>query len=404
MIRYRYRATDEGGAIHAGELTATSPDDLEARLARIGLMLIRHQSLNEGGGMNRLFWRREVSRRGLLLFCLHLEQVLRAGVPLLTGLGDFRDHVADRRMRVITAALIEDLHGGATLSEALEHHPRAFDPLFVRLVHMGERTGQLPTLLQSLAETLKWEDERHTRLRRMLIHPAIVGTAIGGLILFLMLFLVPKLLELIASLNETPPWHTRALIAMAGFVGDWWPLLPVLPVLLLIGLRMARVTSPTLRGRVDAALFSLHVIGPLIKKTIQARLAHALALLLEAGIPLPEALTLCGGLTDRQPLRDALEATRNHLLNGERIADAFANARLFPPILENMIRAGEASGAPAKGFRHIGYFLDREIQEGIGRLEQLTEPLLTLILGGMMGWVILSVLGPLYDLIARMGS
>ncbi|MBF0263475.1 MAG: type II secretion system F family protein, partial [Magnetococcales bacterium] len=383
MIRYRYRATDEKGAIHAGELTATSPDDLEARLARLGLMLIRHQTLEGGGGIERLFWRREVSRRGLLLFCLHLEQVLRAGVSLLNGLADFRDHVADRRMRVITAALIEDLQGGATLSEALEHHPRAFDPLFVRLVHMGERTGQLPNLLQSLAETLKWEDERRTQLRRILIHPTIVGTAIVGLILFLMLFLVPKLLELIASLNEIPPWHTRALIAVAGFVGDWWPLLLAMPPLLVVAIRLARAAGPSTRGRVDQTLFSIHVIGPLLKNTILARLAHALALLLDAGIPLPEALTLCMGLTDRQPLRDALETTRNRLLNGERIADAFASARLFPPILENMIRAGEASGAPAKGFRHIGYFLDRETQEGIGRLEQVTEPLLTLILGGV---------------------
>ncbi|MBF0296791.1 MAG: type II secretion system F family protein [Magnetococcales bacterium] len=402
MPEYTYKATDPTGRIRKGTIEAANLDDLELRLDRLELMLISHKELRAGKREGRLYFRRGASRKEIILFCFHMEQLIRAGVPILKGLSDFRDGVESARLKEVAVSLVEDVESGKTLSDAMTSHPRIFDPIFVQLILMGERTGQLETIFQNLAESLKWEDELLAQAKKVMIYPSVVGLAVLSLVFFMMIFLVPQLMEFITGMGETPPLHTRALIATSDFIVAWWPVLLAVPVGGFFVVQFAVRVSKGARREVDRLKLRVWLFGPLMRKITLVRFANAFALMYQAGITVLECLRISEGLTTNLVVREALQQARELVAEGKEISSSFAQVRLFPPLVLSMLQVGESTGGLDRSMRNVSYFFDREVKETIGKLEAVIEPFLTVVLGGMMGWVILSVLGPIYDLISKM--
>ncbi|MBF0181301.1 MAG: type II secretion system F family protein [Magnetococcales bacterium] len=402
MPEYAYKATDPAGRIRKGTIEAANLDDLELRLDRLSLMLISHKERQAGGREGRTAFRRGASRKDLILFCFHMEQLIRAGVPILKGLSDFRDGVENARLKEVAVSLVEDVESGKTLSDAMASHPRVFDPIFVQLILMGERTGQLETIFQNLAESLKWEDELLAQAKKVMIYPSVVGLAVLSLVFFMMIFLVPQLMEFITGMGETPPLHTRALIATSDFMVAWWPMLLAVPAGGYLLVKFAVRVSKRARRAVDRVKLRLWLFGPLMRKITLVRFANAFALMYQAGITVLECLRISEGLTTNLVVREALQQARELVAEGKEISGSFAQVRLFPPLVLSMLQVGESTGGLDRSMRNVSYFFDREVKETIGKLEAVIEPFLTVVLGGMMGWVILSVLGPIYDLISKM--
>ncbi|MBF0214608.1 MAG: type II secretion system F family protein [Magnetococcales bacterium] len=402
MPKYQYKATDSKGKIQKGNMDAANLDDLELRLDRLGLMLISQKPLTPGSQGAVLFQGRTVGRKEIILFCFHMEQLTRAGVPILKGLTDFRDGVENARLRNVAVSLVEDVESGKTLSDALANHPRIFDTIFVQLILMGERTGQLEEIFKDLAESLKWEDELLAQAKKVMIYPSVVGLTVMTLVFFMMIFLVPQLMSFITEMGEVPPLHTRALIATSDFIVEYWPILVSLPFGILTLLRFSCRISRTARRQVDGAILKLWLIGPLLRKIILVRFSNAFALMYKSGITVLEALRICEGLTTNLVIQEALQKVREMVSEGKEISHSFAQVKLFPPLVLSMLQVGESTGGLDRSMKNVSYFFDREVKETIGQLETLIEPVLTMVLGGIMGWVILSVLGPIYDLISKL--
>ncbi|MBF0626803.1 MAG: type II secretion system F family protein [Magnetococcales bacterium] len=403
MPKYQYKATDSKGKIQKGTLDASNLDDLELRLDRLGLMLISQKSLGSDhkstllpGGFS------SVSRKDIILFCFHMEQLINAGVPILRGLTDFRDGVENARLKNVAVALVEDVESGKTLSDAMASHPRIFDAIFVQLVLMGERTGQLAEIFRNLAESIKWEDELIAQTKKVMIYPSVVGLTVTTLVFFMMIFLVPQLMAFITEMGETIPMHTRALVATSDFITAWWPVLVFLPIAALVLIRFACRISKGARRQVDGLILKLWIIGPLLRKIILVRFSNAFALMYKSGITVLESLRICEGLTNNLVIQEALQQVREMVSEGREISSSFAQVKLFPPLVLSMLQVGESTGGLDLSMKNVSYFFDREVKETIGKLETLIEPVLTMVLGGVMGWVILSVLGPIYDLIAKL--
>jgi len=203
MALYAYKAVNAAGKQSSGEIEAANPGDLELRLSRIGLDLITYdiasrRNLRVAGGS-------AVKRRELITFCFHLEQLTRAGVPLLEGLADLRDSIDHPRFKEIVADLIDSIEGGAQLSQALAGHPRVFDPIFINLIKAGVSTGKLPDVLQDLMEGLKWQDELASQAKKAVMYPSFVLLLVVGVALGMMFFLVPQMVELFAALQVPIP-------------------------------------------------------------------------------------------------------------------------------------------------------------------------------------------------------
>ena len=190
MPLFSYRSVDSRGRYHSGKLDAANENDLEAKLARMGMDLVRAKFVGE---QRSLFNTVAVRRIDLINFCFHMEQLTRSGVSIIDGLVDLRDSVEQPGFRRVIAAIIEDIESGKKLSDAMSAHPAVFDEMFTNLISAGEESGQLPDVFLSLNRMIKWQDELITTTKKLLIFPAFVGVAILFVVGFLMLYLVPAI-------------------------------------------------------------------------------------------------------------------------------------------------------------------------------------------------------------------
>ncbi|MEO5362288.1 MAG: type II secretion system F family protein [Magnetococcus sp. DMHC-8] len=400
MPKYRYKASDREGAIQRGTIEVANLDELELRMDRMGLMLIHHKTVHTTTSL--LFNRNAINRRDLIIFCFDMEQMASAGVPMLEGLKGLRDGLTKPQFREMVSTLIEDIEAGKQLSEAMRAQPRVFDEVFTQLVLMGERTGCLGQIFLDLTENLKWENELISQVKKVMMYPLVVGVVVTALIFFLMIFLVPKLVGFITEMGGELPLHTRALIATSDFIATYWYIILLTPPFLLLLVKLGSLWSVAVHRLADRLKLRLWLVGPLLHKIILVRFANAFALMYKSGVSVLECLKICEGLANNLVIRESLQKARGMVFEGRELSHSFQEIKLFPPLLLRIFKVGETTGNLDTALRSISYFYNREVKERVGQLETLIGPVMTILLGSMIGWVILSVLGPIYDLISTL--
>lgn len=398
MPKFSYKAADSSGRFRRGCLEAANIVDLEQRLLSMRLDLVTCRSSGQGGP----FWgRRRVSRGELLNFCFHLEQFSRAGISLLEALAELRDSMEHRCFRETVASLLAQVEGGSTLSAAMATHPRVFDPLFVGLVRAGEVSGRMSETFSSLAAILKWQNELIARTKKILLLPAVVGLLISAATIFLLVYLVPRLVHFVLAMGRSLPWHTRALIAVSDFFVHYWYAILLVPFLLGVPLYFLARHRAGIRFFLDGRKLKFWLIGPLLEKMILSRFTGSFALLYEAGIPILHCLETCRGLVGNMVVAAACEQAAQEINQGHDVAGSFAHTGLFPPLIIRMLKIGEATGELDQALRNVSSQYDRDVKELLDRLQSLLEPVMTVVLGLILGWVMLAVLGPIYDTIGQ---
>lgn len=397
MALYAYKAVNEHGKTSAGLLDAGNEVDLEMRLKRIGLDLISSKPapknpVSVSGG---------IRRRELITFFFNLEQLTRAGVPLLESLADLRDSVTDPRFREVIAAMIENIEGGKRLSQAMGEHPKVFDKVFVGLVGAGERTGRLTEVFKHLTESLKWQDEMAAQTKQILIYPSFVLVVVIAIFFFLMIYLVPQLAGFITNMGQAVPPQTRALLFVSGIFVNYWYAILLLPVLLIVAVIITARFSSRLQYHIDGWKLRIWPVGPILRKIILARFANFFAMMYASGITILECIAISRDLTGNLVVADSLQQAGREIEEGKNLTQSFQKTGIFPPLVLRMLRVGEATGALDQALLNVSYFYDRDVKESIRRLQSMIEPALTVFLGLMLGWVMLSVLTPIYDIISR---
>lgn len=399
MPTLKYTAVNTHGKRTKGQLVAASGDDLDQRLDKIGLTLI---SFKEISPQRSLFQPTKTSRRDLIDFCLNMENLTQAGVPILEGLEDLRDSAHTHKMKEVIGASIADIQEGKLLSEALAKHSKVFDPLFIGLIRSGEASGQLPTIFKSLAETLKWQDELHARTKQLLTYPLFVGVVVMSAITFIMVYLVPKLVTFFNSLTNEVPAATKLLVTISGLFVNYWPVILIAPPAIFAVLWISAKSSRKMRYQLHRLKLNLWLIGPIQEKIILSRLMNQTALLYQSGITILDALKMNKNLIENLVIKDALDLVITQISNGESIYSSFQNTGRFPPLVTRMIKTGETTGALDQSLIDVSYFFNRDIDERIEHIQALIEPTLTVILAGMLIWIMMSVLGPVWDVIGNL--
>ncbi|HYX64060.1 MAG TPA: type II secretion system F family protein [Burkholderiales bacterium] len=398
MPLFTYKAIDARGKNVVGRVEAVNLFDLEQRLARMELDLIsgaptRQRSRLLGGS---------VARADLINFCFHLEQLASAGVPVMEGLVDLRESVENPRFREVVSGLIESIEGGRSLSQALAEFPEVFSKVFVSLVRSGEQTGRLAEVLKSLTETLKWEDELAAQTKKLILYPAFVGSIVVLVTFFLMIYLVPQMTAFIRNMGQEIPLQTRLLMAVSDiFVNYWWAIAAV-PFAAWFGVKLAARSYPAVEYAIDHYKISMPLVGPILRKIILSRFASSFAMMYSSGITVLDAIRSCEEIVGNKPVEQALRTAGQQIAEGKNMTAAFQELELFPPLVIRMLRIGENTGALDTALLNVSYFYNREVREAIGKVQAMIEPILTVVLGLILGWVMLSVLGPVYDAISKM--
>jgi len=381
-----------------GQIDAVNIVDLEMRLKRMGLDLVRGGPARHGGSLLR--WG-AIKRPELINFCFHMEQLIGAGVPLVESLIDLRDSMESARFREVISGVLESIQGGLRMSQALAQYPQIFNPVFTSLIRAGEDTGKLPEVLRSLVENLKWEDELAEHMKKLVMYPAFVGSIVAMVVFFLMIYLVPQMVGFIKNMGQEIPLQTRILIEVSAFfVNYWWAVLAA-PAVLVAGVRLAARANPAVRYQLDRLKLSLPVAGEILRKIILSRFASIFALMYSSGITILDAIRNSEETAGNLVIQEGLKLAGERIGEGKNVAAAFQEVGLFPPLVVRMLRVGESTGALDTALLNVSYFYNREVRESISKIQVMIEPALTVLLGVILGWVMLSVLGPIYDVITK---
>ena len=399
MPFFDYRAIDQTGRTVKGTLSAVNDVDLELRLKRMGLDLV---TLSELSRQYAPSGRERVTRRDLVTFCIHMRYITRAGIPLLDGLRDLRDSMEKPGFRDVLTALLEDLEGGKVLSQALAAHPAVFGSVFVHSIRAGEQTGLLDAVFERLAESLKWQEEVAAKAKRLMIYPVIVLAVVGTAILFLMIYLVPQVLALVKTMGVTLPWPTLVLMAVSNAMQSYW--LAGLALLLVTAIALPLWVRKTEAGRDwwDRAQLRLPLVGPILQKIVLARFTNTLAMMYRSGVTVLDALKAGERIAGNRVIAGGIRRAAQQIADGRGLSESFQSLALFPPLVIRMLRVGETTGALDDALENVTYFYNREVLDSIENGLRVMEPLLTAILGLLLGAILVSVLLPVYDLIGNL--
>ncbi len=398
MALFSYKAIDPRGKSIMGQIEALNLIDLEMRLQRMGLDLVSGGPTRRGGTLLR---KGKIKREELINFCFHMEQLSAAGVPLVESLTDLRDSVENPRFKEVISGVVEAIQGGMGLSQAMGDYPDVFGPVFCSLIRAGEQTGRLAEVMKALTDTLKWEDELAAHMKKLVLYPAFVGSIVLLVTFFLMIYLVPQMVGFIKNMGQKLPLQTVILIEVSRFFVNYWWTLIISPAMIFFAVRFAAQNNPNVRYQLDRLKLALPVIGGITRKIILSRFASTMALMYSSGITILDAIRNSEDIAGNRVVQEALKLAGQEIADGKSVTNAFQDGGLFPPLVIRMLRIGESTGALDTALLNVSYFYNREVREEIGKIQVMIEPALTVVLGALLGWVMLSVLGPIYDTISK---
>ncbi|MFN6960644.1 MAG: type II secretion system F family protein [Rhodocyclaceae bacterium] len=395
---YRYRALSADGRIVSGMMSALNPQALAATLAAQSLELISAKPVQKPLAKAVT---KTLSRRELIDLFYYLEVLLKAGVPAIEALRDLASSAQSGPLRLVAMGMAESIENGATFSQALAAQPAIARGVLPRLIESGETSGQLDAVLGEIVLSLKWLDEVVAAAKKAMLYPAFAFTVISGVSVFLMTYLVPQLVPFIINMGGELPLHTRALIWTSELIIHWWWLLLPAPILLAFLLMALARAHRGFRKKLHGLILRAPVFGPVIGKIVLSQVINTLAMMYRSGVPLLEALDRCVHVSRNLVIADGLRLAHERVAAGVPLSQAFAVAGVFPPLLLRMLRVGESTGALDEALMNARYFYQREINETVGKLQSLIEPVLVVVLGAILGWIMLAVLGPIYDIISK---
>ncbi len=398
MQNYNYTGINKFGKRVSGVLPAANEQELEQKLLKSKIDLL---SYREQRSTFSLLPKPKVTRRDVINLTFQMEQLLRAGVALLEVINDLKDSFESDAVKEMLANIAESMEGGSTFSEALSGFENEFGEVYVSLVSVGEKTGKLEDILLDLGNMLKWEDELISKAKKVMIYPAIVATVVIAVVILMMLFVVPELLGFITSMGGEIGFATTSLIWTSNFVQNYILELIIIPIVIVFAMKWWRKQSPEFKLKTDELSFKVWIIGPVIYKLKLARIANSLSVMYGAGVSFPDSLRMSSVVAGNKYLEENIIKAVKLIEDGKPIHESFEEAEVFPLMAVRMIKVGELSGGMDKALQNVSYFYDREAKELIEKIEPTIEPLLTVIMGFIVGWVMIAVLGPIYDTIAQ---
>ncbi len=399
MPDYRYRAINQSGRIIRGAVFAANEQDLNGLIESSGLDLIEFKKINEQR-LSKLFQPR-VKVRDLIQMGIHLEQLQRAGVPLLESLGEVRDSTDTPRLRDALSQITREVNDGVSLSTAFAAHPKLFGNVFQSLVAAGEQTGQMAEAFSQLVAHLKWADEMSVKVKKATRYPAILAVVVTVVVMFMMSFVVPQITSLLQANGAELPFMTQALVSTSNAIRDYWFLIPVLAIGSVIGVTSGRAMSQEFKYRTDYYLLRVPVVGIVLRKIGLARFAYMFSTMFRSGIALLECLDASKRLVNNLALAEALSIVREGVQSGVGLSMAMRSSGEFPPLVLRMIKVGEDSGNMSDALNNVAEMYNRDVDESVQGMISFIEPALTIVMGGIMAWIAIAVFGPVYDSLGK---
>ncbi len=398
MLTYKYKGINRFGKRVSGEMDANNSLDLEQRLKTANIDVLSFKEKKQGVS---LFGKKKVSRRDIIIITSQFKQLLKAGVPLMEVLEDLKLSYENETVRAMLSSIYESMEGGQGFAESLKPYEKDFGSVYISLVGVGEQTGQLGPILNNLEGMLKWEADLASKAKQVMIYPSIVAVVVLSVVILMMLFVVPQLLSFITEMGGELGFATIALINTSQFVNDYLVLILLFPFLFVFGFKKVLEKSVKFRLWFDRQIFKVPIIGPVLYNLKIARFSSSLAVMYAAGVSFTRSLDLSAEVTGNKFLESNVHNSIRLIEEGGKIYKSFEEADVLPMMAIRMIKVGEMSGSIDEALNNISEFYDQEAKDKINKIEPAIEPILTVVMALVVGWVMMAVLMPVYDTISQ---
>lgn len=399
MPTFSYVAHNMDGQPVSGSLTAADERAVRDQLRRNNLFVTRLQVQAGATRTNTApaFLKKKVKLYDLVVFSRQLATLVRAGLPLTESLDALADQIKNETLRNAILEMQRDIATGSTLTVAMKKHPKIFPELYVALAEAGELGGMLDQTLDAAANQLDTEMDIREKVKSAFVYPIAVVTVAIGVVFFLISYIVPIFANVYKQFRAQLPPITQSLVVASSVVRSyWWALLLVVVAIVFFSARYYQ----THQGRrfFDRLKLKMPLFGPLVEKMALGRMAHTLSSLLESGVPLIRALATCGRVSGNVLFMDALAEVSAKVQQGASLGMTMADTKRFPVLMTRMITAGEDAGDVGGMLKQLARFFDREVDYGVKRVMTLIEPILTVGLGVMVGFILLALYYPIFNL------
>jgi type IV pilus assembly protein PilC len=403
MGQFSYSARDKDGVISKGTLFAPDRPAASAVLQSKGLTpILMKESVRSGSGgkngfLSKLSMLNKVSLADKVIFSRQFATMINAGVPIAQSLNILQKQSESKKLQEAVADLSKQVTGGSTLANALATHPDIFSPIYVNMVKAGEAGGILDEVMGRLATQQEKDAEIISKVRSAMIYPGVITTATFSAFFFLMTVIVPKLSAIFEDAGASLPIYTRILLAISKFlVHDWFYLIGGIVAALVILTRWYRTTNG--RRTVDKLMLKAPVIGPILVKVNVARFARTFGSLMASGISVLDAIQATGAALGSSVYKDELIEVAKKVKNGRPMSEHIRDSKNFPAIVGQMIAVGEETGKVDEILLKLAEFYENEVDTVVAGLTSIIEPVLIMVLGGMVGFIVISVFGPISDI------
>lgn len=406
MSSFRYRGRSGRGDLITGRLEAETVDAVASRLLNLGITPLQIDADSDRGASVEEWLRRLGAGRpttvDLVLFSRQMYAITKSGLPLLRGLRGLAESTHNVVMRDVLHDVLQSLESGRDLASSLARHPTIFTSLFISMVRVGESTGTLDNAFLRLCDYLGQDQDVQDRVKAALRYPIIVVIMIALAVAVITVFVIPNFTPLFKILGNDIPWPTRVIMGASDLVVHHGVVLIIGGVLIATGINRYLAT-PGGRYQWDRYKLKIPVIGDLIRQSILSRVTRSLAISLEAGLPMIQALTLLSRSSGNEFLAERLLRLRDAVERGDSLSRAATTSAIFPSLVLQMMMVGEESGELTRLLDEIAGFYQREVDYRLKNLTALIEPILIVGVGGMVLILALGVFLPMWNMIAKVG-
>ena len=413
MDLFKYKGISEGKSIE-GEIEASNLDEASSKLRTKKIIITNiSKSKNKKGSKKKDekksagsgFFKKKVTPVDVVIFSKQFATMIKAGLPILSVLSMLRDQVENPSMREIVEEIRRSLEGGVTLSKCFSKYPKIFDNIYVNLIKAGEASGKLDLFLLKLVQSLEKKEKIKKKIKGALMYPGVMFTVAITVMVFMLIKVVPVFAEMYSGMGVALPTPTAVIMNASDFMrGSGGLTLLICVIIFYFSFKFVTTKIPSMKYRWHARVLKLPVFGPMILKSMLARIALIMGNLSAAGVNLLESLEIAKSVSDNVVVTEALENVKKGVFSGDTLTKLFLKEPLFPSTFSQLISVGEQTGSLDEMFTSVASYYEEEFDTAVDNMSTLIEPIMIVFMGTMIGGLMIAMYSPIFNVGSIIGS
>ena len=395
MAKYKYRVMNSDGEKINGSYEADSREQVIDYISANGYYPLKVEEVIESKNIELKFGQK-VKLKDLAVFCRQFYTMLNAGVPILTCLEILSEQIENEKLRKATREVQEEVEKGGILSEAMKKHEDVYPNLLVSLVASGEASGNLDSIMLRMATHYEKENKINNKVSSAMVYPMVLSFVAVAAVVFILTYVMPTFMDIFSESGTELPWSTKLLLGMSEGIKNYWFILMIIVISIVMGLRIYLRTDQG-KMMLSELKLKLPVIKELNQMIIVSRFTRTLSILISSGLPLISALEMVSQVAGNKVAENALIKVKDKVMIGENLYSSMKETNVFPTMLYSMIKIGEDTGSLDDILNKTADFYDEELENTIQKSVAMIEPILIVVMGLIIGFIVVSIMLPMFD-------